>query len=85
MFDIYFHPDTWYVMDRGRDKDVCGKSPDSPCETLLYLLQQVNRAHLPPNKELRIITDKSLRVDQQTAVSSVFIYCLYDKKQQLSS
>ena len=80
MFDIYSHPDTWYVMDRGRDKDGCGRSPDSACETLLYLLQQVNRTHLPPGKELRIITDKSLRIDQQNAVSTnAFLFVVQGK------
>ena len=74
MFDMYSHLDTWYVMDRGRDKDGCGRSPDSPCETLLYLLQQVNRTHLPPDKELQIVTDKSLVIDQQTAVSTIDIF-----------
>ena len=41
--------DAWYVMDRGRDKGGCGRSPDSPCDTLLYLLQQMNQTHLPPS------------------------------------
>ena len=67
-------------MNRGKDKYGCGRSPDSPCKTLLYLLQQVNRTHLPPDKELHIVTDKSLRLDQQTAVSTDFIYCSSDKK-----
>ena len=44
MFDIYSHLDIWYVMDRGRDKDGCGRSLQFPCNTLLYLLQ-----HLPPS------------------------------------
>ena len=73
MFDIYSHIDIWYVMDRGKDKDGCGRSLQFPCNTLLYLLQQVNRTHLPPDKELGIITDKSLTVDQQAAVSAVFV------------
>ena len=76
MFDIYSHLDTWYVMDRGRDKDGCGRSPDSSCETLLYLLQQANRTHLPPDKELRIVTDKSLTMDERTAVSYYYLYLL---------
>ena len=73
-------------MDTGKDKDGCGRSPDSPCKTLLYLLQQVNRTHLPPDKELRIITDKSLRIDQQTAVSTIlFIVSRIKKKKILDS
>ena len=77
MFDIYSHLDIWYVMDRGRDKDGCGRSPESPCNTLLYLLQQVNRTHLPPDNELWIITDKSLVIKQETAVSTVFFNLLF--------
>ena len=70
-FYIYSHPDTWYVMEKGLDYEGCGKSPDSPCESLLYLLQQVNRTHLSPHKELRIVTDKSLTIDKQAAVSTI--------------
>ena len=73
MFDIYSHLDTWYVMGRGRDKSGCGRSTDSPCETLLYLLQQVNRTHFPPDKELHVVTDKSLIIDKQAAVSTLFL------------
>ena len=73
MFDICSHLDTWYVMDGGRDNQGCGRSLQFPCNTLLYLLQQVNQTHLPPEEDLQIITDKSLTVDQQTAVSKAFI------------
>ena len=66
MFDIYSHPDTWYVMDGGRDDQGCGRSLQFPCNTLLYLLHQI-----PPDEELHIVTDKSLVIDQQTAVSTI--------------
>ena len=69
MFYICSHPDPWYVMEKGRDKDGCGRSLQFPCNTLLYLLQQI-----PPGKELRILTDKSLTIDQEAAVSTDFIY-----------
>ena len=62
-------PETWYVMERGADRDGCGRSVEFPCETLLYLLQQVNRTHRPPSTEIHISTDKSLIIDQQIAVS----------------
>ena len=65
--------ETWYVMENGRDQKGCGNSTENPCKTLLYLLQQVNWTHLPPDKELHISTDKSLTIDQQTAVSTNFI------------
>ena len=70
MFDIYSHLDTWYVIKKGLDHEGCGRSPDSPCSTLLYLLQQVNWTRLPPDKELHNITDKSLQIDQRAAVST---------------
>ena len=78
MVDIYVL-DTWYVLERGRDKDGCGRTPGSACLTLPYLLQQVNRTHLPPSTELRIATDKSLTIDQQAAVSTNLFYCLWNQ------
>ena len=44
----YFSLDTWYVLKSGSDIGGCGRTPDSACSTLPYLLQQVNRTHLPP-------------------------------------
>ena len=82
MFDIYSHLETWYVLNRGRDKDGCGRSPDSPCATLRYLLQQVNRTH---DKELHIVTDKSLVIDQQAAVSTITFICFASSRRRLSS
>ena len=63
--NILFSPDTWYVLTSGSDKEGCGRAPGSACSTLLYLLQQVNRTHLPPSTGIRISTDKSLTIDQQ--------------------
>ena len=68
--------DTWYVLKSGRDKDGCGRTPGSACSTLLYLLQQVNRTHLPPSTGIKISTDKCLNIDQQTAVSTNLFHCL---------
>ena len=62
-------PETWYVLESGSDRDGCGRSVKFPCQTLLYLLQQVNRTHFPPSTEINISTDKSLTIDQQIAVS----------------
>ena len=73
-YTILFSPDMWYVLMSGSDREGCGRSVEFPCETLLYLLQQVNWTHEPP--ELHIVTDKSLTIDQQTAVSTGFIYYL---------
>ena len=125
-------------MESGRDENGCGNTTENACQTLLYLVQQVNRipslpsstdthtgnqthlppttevdtgnqthptlstggdtgnqtglhpstsnstpptpsakgdtgdrTDLPPSRELRIITDKSLRFDQRTAVSTI--------------
>ena len=66
------------MMD-GSDKDGCGRTPGSACSTLLYLLQQVNRTHLPPSTGIRIATDKSLTIDQQAAVSTNLFYCLWNQ------
>ena len=44
-----FFPDAWYVMSSGSDTQRCGRE-ETPCESLLYLLQQVNHTHLPPDK-----------------------------------
>ena len=50
----YFLPDTWYVLESGSDIGGCGRTPDSACSTLLYLLQQVNRTHLPPSMATQV-------------------------------
>ena len=73
-----FSPDTWYVMMSGSDKDGCGRTPGSACLTLLYLLQQENRTHLPPSTGIRIATDKSVTVDQQAAVSAFYFKSYLD-------
>ena len=72
MFDIYSHLDTCYVMQKGLDHEGCGNSTENACQTLLYLVQQVNRTHLPLSRGLHISTDKSLRIDQRTAVSTIY-------------
>ena len=77
-FNIYyFSLDTWYVMKRGSNRDGCGRTPGSACRTLLYLLQQVNRTHLPPSTGIRIATDKSMNIDQQAAVSTIICPALH--------
>ena len=72
-----FPPDTWYVMKTGSDKDGCGRTPGSACSTLLYLLQQVNRTHLPPSTAIKISTEKCLNIDQQAAVSTIICPAFY--------
>ena len=59
-----------YVMKSGLDREGCGKSPEFPCGSLLYALQQVNRTS---TTEIHIVTDKSLSVGQQEAVSTYLI------------
>ena len=54
-------------MENGTDTEGCGRSAEFACSTLLYLLQQ---QQVPPSEEIRILTDKSFQVDQQTAVST---------------
>ena len=70
MFDIYSHIDTWYVMKKGLDHEGCGRPLQFPCNTLLYLLQQIS-----PDQELHVVTDKSLQINQQAAVST-FIFTI---------
>ena len=42
-----------------------------PVRLCCICCSRVNRIHLPPDKELHIVTDKSLRIDQQNAVSTI--------------
>ena len=81
LFSIYILPDAWYVMTGGSDTEGCGRA-ERPCQTLRFLLLQVNRTHLPPDKELRIVTDKSLRIDQRTAVSTIWFLCINLKQKK---
>ena len=66
----YFSLDTWYVLEEGWDKDGCGRTPGSACSTLLYLLQQVNRTHLPPSMATQVPPSKEMDPDNRTQVSS---------------
>ena len=63
------------MLQSGWNLDGCGRTMESACKTILYLLQQVNRTHLPPSTGIRISTDKSLKIDQQTAVSTDLFLC----------
>ena len=62
----YFSLDTWYVLKSGRDKDGCGRTPSSACSTLLYLLQQVNRTHLPPSMATQVPPSMDIDPDNGT-------------------
>ena len=37
------------MLESGSDKEGSGRTTESACSTLLYLLQQVNRTHLLPS------------------------------------
>ena len=67
--------ETWYVLESGTDDQGCGRSLQFPCNTILHLLQQVNRTHLPPSRELQVVTDKSLTINQDIAVSTIYSLC----------
>ena len=56
------------MLKSGSDKDGCG-TLEQPCRTLLYVLQEVQ-----PSAGIRIITDQSLTINQQAAVSTSFVY-----------
>ena len=64
----YFLPDTWYVLESGSDIGGCGRTPDSACSTLLYLLQQVNRTHLPPSMTTQVPPSKETDPVNRTQV-----------------
>ena len=59
------------MLDSGSNREGCGRTPETACSTLLYLLQQVNRTHLPPSTGIHISTDECLSIDQKTAVSVI--------------
>ena len=64
----YFSLDTWYVLKRGSDIGGCGRTPDSACSTLPYLLQQVNRTHLPPPMATHVSPSKEIDPVNRTQV-----------------
>ena len=70
-------PEACYVLESGSNREGCGRTPETACITLLYLLQQVNRTHLPPSTAIRIATDKCLNIDQQAAVSTIICPALH--------
>ena len=49
---------------------------DGTCSSLSFLLDQIKKSQPPPEgTEIVIVTDKSLNIDQQTAVSTILNFC----------
>ena len=61
------------MMENGSDAEGCGQYLDVACSSLSYLLDQIKKSESPPEgTEAVIVTDKSLNIDQQAAVSNMF-------------
>ena len=59
------------MLKSGSDIGGCGRTPDSACSTLLYLLHQVNRTHLPPSTATQVPPSREMDPDYQTQVGPV--------------
>ena len=61
----------YHISKNGRDKSMCGKTADSACKSLNYLLSIYYKK--VPKHGLSIITSKSLIINQQIMVSQLFL------------
>ena len=61
--------DTYFISDNGRDKSLCGKTADSACKSLKYVLSIYYNKNQSPQPELLIIISKSLTINKLLVVS----------------
>ena len=72
---IFFPPsgktkqyDTYYISENGRDMSMCGKTADSACKSLEYVLGIYYKKNQVPKPGLSLITSKSLTINRQLTV-----------------
>ena len=53
----------------GTDTDSCGRTKDSDCESLEFILNHYYKNSSSPDEVLEIITSKSIVIDKRLAVS----------------
>ena len=64
MYDIY------RISVNGTDQSMCGKTPESACKSLKYVLSIYYKKNQAPRPLLSIITSKTLIINQRLLVSS---------------
>ena len=61
--------DMYHISDNGNDKSMCGKTADSACNSLRYVLSVYYNNTQAPLLGLSIVVSKSLNINQQLVVS----------------
>ena len=61
--------DLYHISDYGADKSLCGKTADSACKSLKYVLSIYYKDNQVPKPGLFIMVSKSLTINKQLLVS----------------
>ena len=65
----------YYILHNGTDVGSCGESVEKACGSLEYVLLQYYKK--PPDKGLKVITDKSIIIGHTTMVSQNSFFLIF--------
>ena len=67
--DLFPQHDTYYLLEDGTDVSTCGRTAETACKSLEFILNLYYKDSSSPDTGLEIITSESLIIDQQLMVS----------------
>ena len=73
-FRRFYILEQWYISMKGSDTDYCGWFPETACSTVLHLTKRLADETILSGEhptDITIITDKSLDLNQEAAVSKI--------------